>query len=41
MDTETGTPVTCSPITSDSRHSTGHDGPRTRTHRNRDGYATT
>lgn len=37
-----GTPVTCYPITFDDRKMTVHgpDGPRTRTRRNRGGYAT-
>ena len=37
-----GTPVTCYPVTFDGRRVTvyGHDGPRTRTRRNRGGYAT-
>jgi hypothetical protein len=39
---DNGTPVTCYPVTFDGRKMTVHgpDGPRTRTRRNRGGYAT-
>ena len=39
---ENGAPVTCYPVTFDGRKMTVHtsDGPRTRTRRNRGGYAT-